>query len=252
MKIVWDISERDKQRVHQLLAENQNIMVQIVTERNKNREQLEHLLKRDNILHKMMMCLITSQQPSGPDSTVANFLRKKPFPITEINLRASSDKIGLIRKAMLDGNLNRFITIIPERMVANFERLEDGGWARFEQYESKMNIGFTKEKERELANQIAEMFKGFGPKQSRNLIQSLGISRYEVPIDSRITKWLNENLNLPFTISAQSLQIKEFYELMNDGIQELGRQCGEFPCVIDAAIFSSSDNGGWTRDNFIY
>lgn len=43
----------------------------------------------------------------------------------------------------------------------------------------------------EAANFIQDRFKGFVPKQSRNLFQTTGLSRYETPIDSRITKWLN-------------------------------------------------------------
>ena len=44
---------------------------------------------------------------------------------------------------------------------------------------------FAKESaERQAADYFADHFAGFGPKQSRNLLQSLGLARYEVPIDS--------------------------------------------------------------------
>lgn len=48
------------------------------------------------------------------------------------------------------------------------------------------------ETERHAVRFIDEHYQGFGPKQSRNLLQGLGLSRFEIPIDSRITKWLNE------------------------------------------------------------
>ena len=40
-------------------------------------------------------------------------------------------------------------------------------------------------RERETARWIASRLVGFGPKQSRNLLQSLGLGRYEIPLDSR-------------------------------------------------------------------
>jgi len=46
--------------------------------------------------------------------------------------------------------------------------------------------------EREACILLQEL-KGIGPKQSRNLRQALGLLRYEIPIDSRIVKWLNLN-----------------------------------------------------------
>ena len=33
---------------------------------------------------------------------------------------------------------------------------------------------------------MSERLAGFGPKQARNLLQGLGLTRYEIPIDSRI------------------------------------------------------------------
>jgi hypothetical protein len=36
-----------------------------------------------------------------------------------------------------------------------------------------------------VAGYIQETFEGFGPKQSRNLLQALGLTRYEIPIDIR-------------------------------------------------------------------
>src|SRR3712207_8726784 len=43
-----------------------------------------------------------------------------------------------------------------------------------------------------LFRSIDDSLKGFGPKQSRNLLQGLGLTRYEIPIDIRITRWFND------------------------------------------------------------
>src|SRR4051794_37056495 len=57
--------------------------------------------------------------------------------------------------------------------------------------------------ERNAARFIDDHYQGFGPKQSRNLLQGLGLSRFDVPIDSRITKWLNEfGFPVKLTVSA--------------------------------------------------
>jgi hypothetical protein len=49
--------------------------------------------------------------------------------------------------------------------------------------------------ERIVARVLDEQLRGIGPKQSRNLLQELGLTRYEIPLDSRVAGWLNENLH---------------------------------------------------------
>ena len=82
-------------------------------------------------------------------------------------------------------------------------------------------------------------FKGFGPKQSRNLLQELGLTRFEIPIDSRVTGWLNKALKFPFEVTSQALSDKHVYNLILDAVNKLCKECGTFPCVLDAAIFSA-------------
>ena len=114
-----------------------------------------------------------------------------------------------------------------------------------------LNEAATPEMEREVANFIDERLVGFGPKQSRNLLQSLGLTRYEIPIDSRITKWLTE-FGFPVKLSAGALADQGYYEFVMDAVQQLCREADEYPCVLDAAIFSSFDDGGWTEKNVVW
>jgi len=109
----------------------------------------------------------------------------------------------------------------------------------------------TLQSEREAAEFINNQFKGFGPKQSRNLLQSLGLTKYEIPIDSRITKWLNR-FGFPVKLSAQALSDPNYYKFVSDGVQQLCAQSGVYPCVLDAAIFASFDKGGWSGENIIW
>jgi len=91
-----------------------------------------------------------------------------------------------------------------------------------------------------VAEYIAANLKGFGPKQSRNLLQWLGLSRYEIPLDSRITKWLNE-FGFPVKLSATALQDINYYNFVSDGFQKLAKTADIYPCVLDAIIFASYD-----------
>jgi hypothetical protein len=102
--------------------------------------------------------------------------------------------------------------------------------------------------EAETANFLDDRFVGLGPKQSRNLLQGLGLTRYEVPIDSRITKWLNE-FGFPIHLSAAGLADREYYRLVSQGLQALCGAAGVMPCVLDAAVFASFDDGAWNRQN---
>ncbi|MCK9270029.1 MAG: hypothetical protein WC271_07755 [Bacteroidales bacterium] len=94
-------------------------------------------------------------------------------------------------------------------------------------------------------------FNGFGPKQSRNFLQALGLTKYEIPIDSRITTWLND-FGFPVTLTSSPLGDKGYYHFVSDGIQELCEKAEIYPCILDAAIFSSFDNDEWTDENTIF
>ena len=107
------------------------------------------------------------------------------------------------------------------------------------------------EAERRAADYLNDKLKGFGPKQSRNLLQWIGLSRYEVPIDSRITKWLNE-FGFPVRLTAKSLGDRHYYHFVSTGFQKLSEACGIVPCVLDAAIFASYDGDGWTDENVVW
>lgn len=94
--------------------------------------------------------------------------------------------------------------------------------------------------ERKVAEKVQGSLKGFGPKQSRNLLQHLGLTVYEIPIDSRVVKRLNE-FGFPAPLSASALQDNGYYNFVSDGIQQLCKRAKIKPCLLDAVLFSSSD-----------
>ena len=76
-----------------------------------------------------------------------------------------------------------------------------------------------------------------------------GDSIYEIPIDSRITKWLND-FGFPIKLSATALADHNYYNFVSDGFQVICKACDIKPCVMDAVIFSSFDKK-WTKDNVV-
>lgn len=194
----------------------------------------------------MLGCLMTTQQRSGPDSAVARFIRARPFPLS----LSACTKFGV--EALVRRNLSEFGGIrraptIAKQASANCRWLEAGGWKAIEeQYEillkqrARVPHDQDREGERVAATFVHQNLEGFGPKQARNLWQWLGMSRYEIPLDSRITKWLNENV-LDLKLSSAILGDRGYYEFVLDGVQTLCRRAGTLPCVFDGAIFSSFD-----------
>ncbi|HLX54839.1 MAG TPA: hypothetical protein VKR58_12910, partial [Aquella sp.] len=235
MNIIWTISDNDIRKVHDFIAQNTNPFVEYRISKNINRNK--NKVDRNSILKNVIMCLLTSQQRSGPNSPIGIFLRKKPFPLTEQNISQQNDIENFIRITLQQNGLNRFINRIPNYFASNYNRLKNSNWEIVNDLTNKLDGNASKEIERAVADNVHDTFIGFGPKQSRNILQSLGLTKYEIPIDSRITDWLND-FGFPVRLSATSLQDKEYYHFISDGIQVLCHHAKIYPCVLDAAIFS--------------
>jgi hypothetical protein len=192
-----------------------------------------------------MMCLLTTQQKSGPTSAVARILRAKPFPLRLSDVKNARDPEKFILRELENfGGIRRPPTI-SEQAASNLFWFAGKGWRELKSRLLGIENRTNYKKERNVAYWLAENMKGLGPKQSRNFIQSLGLSRYEIPIDSRITKWLRDEFDFPLPISSSSLSDLEYYCLVNDIIRDLCRRAGTYPCILDAVIFARVDNGQW-------
>lgn len=109
----------------------------------------------------------------------------------------------------------------------------------------------SRQAEQAAADFLDENMKGLGPKQARNLLQALGLTRYEIPIDSRVAKWLNE-VGFPVQLSAKALADRNYYGFVLDGVQRLCQAANEYPCVLDGAVFASFDGEGWNDKIVIF
>lgn len=250
MDFLWKISEGDIMIIKNFYKEHMNrTFVKYRIEKNI-KEPCQHFSK--NVFWKVMVaCLLTTQQRSGPDSHVTKFLCIEPFPLT---YSICSNKLGLekyVEKTITDfGGLRRGKTIGQE-ISMNYKWLDENGWMKIDNLFNKIKNNSTAKNERIFAKFIMDNLKGFGPKQSRNLLQGLGITKYEIPIDSRIIRWLN-NFGFPIKLSATALSDENYYNFILDGIQQLCKESDIYPCILDAVIFSSYDIKEWSEDQLIW
>jgi thermostable 8-oxoguanine DNA glycosylase len=249
MEIQWQITETDVDKVRMFYNRHKDNPF-VKNRINRNVKKSAPKVTKHHFWEAMISCLLTTQQRSGPDSAVTRFICTNPFPLnftlcsTQTNLKEfvsnTITKFGGLRRA------NK----IAEAVSDNLEWLENGGWqSMFSMVDSLENneiVGL----ERQSAEYINDNLKGFGPKQARNLLQSLGLTRYEIPVDSRIIKWLND-FGFPIKLSSGSLTDKNYYSFIQDGIQQLCQRSKIYPCVLDAAIFSSFDRE-WPEDNLVW
>jgi len=249
MNINWNIEDADILRLKEFVRLQNNPLVSARILRNINKEDLE--FSKDAILKCMIMCLLTSQQRSGPNTPIERFLHLSSFPLSYKAVKEAGNVKEYTKETLLQNGLNRFTDRIPTFFDCNFQILEVDNWESMNNTIAMLTEQRDKSIERMEADKIDHLFMGFGPKQSRNFLQALGLTRFEIPLDSRIVSWFTE-FGFPITLSSKALQDKEYYHFVLDGIQQLCERADIYPSVLDAAIFSGFDKGRWTEENVIY
>jgi hypothetical protein len=239
MKAVWEVDERSVQRWHELVKSN--IGNDLAKERKrKNVERLGIELSRASLWKVFVGCQVTTQQKSGPGTPVQRFLDSKSIALDydalcgksalEVSIGRELYSAGLRRGPTIAANLNRIL-----------RTLQAGEWDTLFGYLDILDVTTSLYKEREVAAYLqSDIFPGLGPKQSRNFIQWVGLSRYAVPLDSRILKKLAE-MECTFVPRSVTLSDESVYQFIEDGLQKIADLVGVYPCVLDACIFSSFD-----------
>ena len=250
MEILWEISEKDIEIVTNFYRKHINNNFVKYRIENNIKGPIQNFSK-DNFWKAMVACLLTTQQRSGPKSYVTKFISTEPFLLDYDICLNNSDLQKFVEKTITNfGGLRRG-KIIGQEISINYKWLNKNGWIEINKMLDELPVNNTIKNERDFAKFIMDNFKGFGPKQSRNLLQSLGITKYEIPIDSRIVRWLN-NFGFPIKLSASALSDENYYNFIMDGLQQLCRESGIYPCVLDAVIFSSYDQEEWLKDQLIW
>jgi hypothetical protein len=204
-------------------------------------------ITKERFWQSVMMGLLTTQQRSGPDSQISKFLDMKPFPLSFERCDSATNVQGLIFKIINDFNGIRRAKTISQQAQRNLLWLnESGGWQKvFTQIENIQNQRSI-ETEREAAKVLSKYLIGIGPKQSRNVLQDLGITRYVLPIDSRLVKRLKE-FNFPVPLPAAALSDESYYQFVEDFVINICRNLDIYPAIFDAILFSSFDGDGWEK-----
>jgi hypothetical protein len=189
---------------------------------------------------------LSGPTPKAPGFAGGYLLQITPYPLDFDKISLANDPRSAIETAIRNSGGIRFHGKIATDLAENFSKLEDAYWDEtLNRCNQLTGQGTSQSSERSVAHFIADTFRGFGPKQSRNLLQALGLTRYEIPIDSRITKWLRKS-NFPVPISASLLADPDYYDFVLDGFQKLSAAADIFPCELDAIIFAQADNGAWS------
>lgn len=239
MKLLWQVEDNDVLKVKAFYDKYKDRAF-VVRRRRVNVERNLPELTHDLFWNNMVSCLLTTQQRSGPTSAVAMFWSSQPFPLNYELCKQQQHLESFARSVLAGFRGIRRSNRLAEEIHHNFLWLEGGGWNKVDRVIAELKQSQTQQAEVKAADFIDDNLKGFGPKQSRNHLQGLGLTKYEIPIDSRITKWLN-NFGFPVKLSAVALGDRSYYGFVSEGFRRLCDACDIYPCLLDAAIFSSYD-----------
>jgi hypothetical protein len=203
---------------------------------------------RDRLWRFILDCLLSTRQRAGPNSRVRKFGQLDPHPLT-LEKCLSTDPVELVRDTSTQFGGIRFIPSVASRAGKNLRWLQEQGWEQVHRHYSSLERQRSSvpkpehvPAEREAARFISQKLEGFGMTQSRNLWQLLGLTRYEIPLDSRVIARINEQLSVEVT--AKHLGSVQYYESVLDFLQTACRRADVLPCVLDAAWFSAGLSGG--------
>lgn len=218
-------------------------------------------LTRTRVWEAHLAAQLTSQQRSGPDSAVTRFLRTSAA-LSLDRCYAADDVEDYVATTLSKFGGLRFHNTIGDALATNLQLLdadEKQGWTELESRLAALRELRRQEpapmhasQERDVCRFIKDELGGeglhrIGSKQSRNLLQMLGLTRYEIPLDSRITNWVNEHLEFPYHLTSGGLSQPAFYDFHIDAIQEACAEADVLPCIFDAAVFASYDSE-WTEE----
>ena len=240
MKLSWTIDDRDVLAAQELVAAH--AAHPLMRSRRRNVDGSAPLVTLERFWNALVGCLLSTQQRSHVGGRVQRFLVQRPFPLSHeacMELSPLPDRVAAMLSA---AGIRRGLTI-GKQVAENLEYLGGGSAEELVRAASALRGRDDPRLEREVARALADRLKGIGPKQSRNLLQTLGLTRYEIPIDSRVTRWLN-GLGAHPRLGAGALADPSYYEVVLDGVVGLARRAGTYPCLLDAAIFISFEPSG--------
>lgn len=240
MQATWTLDPKSLDHWRALVDTNRHKEVP-VRRRAMNVRHMDVDLSRDEIWRVLVGCQVTTQQRSGPNSPAGRFLKSASPALSPRQCRQSASVAGLIEEECSAAGLRRGKTI-SANLSKIFANLEAGEWDVLVDRLSTLERNTTSKKEREVVNYLqSDGYPGLGQKQSRNFIQWLGLSRYEIPLDSRVLKRMRE-FGCNFVPKGSALTDETVYLFVQDCLHKVADALGLYPCELDACIFASFDN----------
>ena len=234
MKSIWTIDNTVLENIRKVIIDN--IDSKLAKERkSKNIEKRGIDLSKNNVWKILVGCEITSRQKSGENSPTDQLL-KSGSKLFDFNYCKNNH--NFIIEELKKFNLRRYNTI-AEWLILIIKEWELGEWDILQQKLTLLKKYHSKEDEKQVIDYLRSgKYKGLGLKQSRNFLQWLGLSIYEIPIDSRVIKVL-ENCGCNFVPGPKALQDDATYEYLENGLQMISEELQILPCELDACFFMS-------------
>lgn len=234
MKIKLDISINTLKKYTDFVGLHQNKKIVQDRRRNLKPSAIDEVTV-DDFWRAFLGGILTTQQRSGAGSGLEDLFNTEVCLHSWDWCKRNPQKIVDILK------IKRYAIRFPESKAtylitgANF--IEENWPALYEKLQGLRSDQVGVAEERAVARYL-QSFKGIGPKQSRNMIQHLGLSRYEIPLDSRIVKRLKE-LGFPVPLSSKALADEEYYCFVEDVLRDILCRVNVLPCIFDACAFGS-------------
>jgi len=241
MELIWKFSDSDINKVRDYVNKNKYQKVERIIDRNIN--HIDRLIDKDSILRTMLICLLSSETDHYPESKIEQIFKKKPYLLNYQYLFKVRNIEILFQDVFKTFGITKSANKVPRYFSTNFEFLEETDWDLELEICKSIEHELTKFDERKLADMVDKSFKGFGSKEARSFLLALGVTKYEIPIDHKLIKWL-ENFSFPIKFSKTALQDILFYHFVSDGIQKLCEISEVFPCVLYTSIISGSEVSG--------
>lgn len=237
MELIWKLNDSDIITVRDYVKKNKNQSVEKII--NRNIKHIDRIIERDSLLKKMLICLLSSDTDSYPESKIEHILGKRSYLLDYQYLFKVRDIEKLFQEVFQTFGNTKYVNKVPKFFSANFEFLEETDWDLESEIKGSLERELTIFDERKLADMVDRSFKGFGSKEARSFLLALGVTKYEIPIDIPLIRWL-ENFGFPIKFSKTALQDILFYHFVSDGIQKLCEISDIYPCVLYTSILSGS------------
>lgn len=238
MELLWKLSDSDIIKIRDYVKNNSNPDVEKIIKRNIN--HIDAAVDKDSIINAMLICLLSSETDSYPENIIRNLFHKKPHLLTYRHLSGVVSIEHMLLEFFQAAGITKFMNKVPKHFASNFDLLVKTNWELESEIKRSFKTDLTKSEERNFADRVDKSFKGFGSKEARSFLLALGVTKYEIPIDNKLIKWL-KNLDFPVRFSKIALQDIYFYHFISDGIQKLCEISEIYPCVLYASILSDSE-----------